>query len=239
MQKILSRIKAIFIAIEFTISILFMILFIYISPKNSRKIRFYWAKLQLFCMGVDLEIKGEIDKSAKMFIFNHQSLLDIVIFEALNVDIDTCWIAKKEIENTPFFGHILKAPKMISVERENKRSLIKLLKDTKDRINNNRVICMFPEGTRKGKGTKVLKFKGGAKLLSDKLNLKTQPIVIVNSINIVDSVGFTASSGKVVLNFMDTIDKDNLDDNIDWYEQTQESMSKILKDELDIINSNR
>jgi 1-acyl-sn-glycerol-3-phosphate acyltransferase len=236
MQKILSRIKAILIAIEFTISISFMILFIYISPKNSRKIRYYWAKLQLFCMGVELEIKGEVDKSAKMFIFNHQSLLDIVIFEAINPDIDTCWIAKKEIENTPLFGHIIKAPKMISVERENKKSLIKLMKDTKDRVSSNRVICMFPEGTRKGKGEKIIPFKGGAKLLSDKLKLKTQAIVIANSINIVDSVGFTAQSGKVVLHCLESVQKE---DNEEWYEKTHESMSKILQDELVYINSNR
>jgi 1-acyl-sn-glycerol-3-phosphate acyltransferase len=239
MKKILSKIKAIFIAIEFTISISFMILFIYISPKNSRKIRYYWAKLQLFCMGVDLQIKGEIDKNAKMYIFNHQSLLDIVIFEAINPDIDTCWIAKKEIEKTPLFGHILKAPKMISVERENKRSLIKLLKDTKDRLNSNRVICMFPEGTRKGKGKSIIKFKGGAKLLSDKLNLPTQPVVIANSINIIDSVGFSASSGTVVLNFMPTINKEDYSEDLNWYDDVHDKMSKILQDELAIISSNR
>jgi len=50
---------------------------------------------------------------------------------------------------------------MIIIDREDKKSLVKLIKDAKDRLSKGRVIAIFPEGTR-GNGKKLLKFKAGA-----------------------------------------------------------------------------
>lgn len=86
---------------------------------------------------------------------NHQSLVDIVALETIYPK-NLCWIAKKEIEDIPLFGHIIPAPRMISIDRSDKRSIIKMIKEGKERISEGRVLAMFPEGTR-GYGDKLLK----------------------------------------------------------------------------------
>jgi len=118
----------------------------------------------------------------------------------------------------------LDAPKMITIDREDKRSLVKLLKEAKDRLTNGRVIAMFPEGTR-AKTDKLLKFKPGAKLIAEKLNLSVQPIILTNTRNILDSQNFTVNRGAVKVIFMDTI---NPKENDNWYEDLRENMQKTL-----------
>ena len=97
-------------------------------------------------------------------------MLDIVVLEEVYPK-NLCWIAKKEIADLPVIGQIFHIPQMISVERENKRSLIKLVKDAQDRVEKGRVLAIFPEGTR-SHSKELLPFKGGAKIIADKLNLK-------------------------------------------------------------------
>ena len=64
-------------------------------------------------------------------------MLDIVVLEEIYPK-NLCWIAKKEIADLPVIGQIIHIPQMISVERENKRSLIKLVKDAQDRVEKGR-----------------------------------------------------------------------------------------------------
>jgi 1-acyl-sn-glycerol-3-phosphate acyltransferase len=118
---------------------------------------------------------------------------------------------------------------MIIVERESKSSLVKLLKDTKDRLDNNRQIAIFPEGTRTD-GKKIRKFKAGAKVIAQKYGLNIQPVVIIKSLDVWDSKKFIQKSGTVKVIFLDTIKADK---KTTWYEDTEESMKQILAKELE------
>lgn len=233
MKKMLSRIKYLFIAIEFSISLLFLILFMYLFKKHNRKIRKVWCSIQLKMLGITLHQKGIVDNSVNMYILNHQSLLDIIVLEAIS-DTNLCWVAKKEIGQLPIFGHILKAPEMIAIDRDSKKSLIQLLIDIKEKVAQNRPICIFPEGTR-GRGDKLLKFKTGAKLAVEKLGLKVQPIVLTHTRDILDSKSFLANSGIVGVVYLDVIDT-----SIDgWFDILHTNMQKVLDDELANNTSNR
>lgn len=223
----MSKVRAILILIQFAITVSLTIIFMYIFQKNTKKIRQIWAKLQLKLMGVSLLIEGTYDDSADMLIFNHQSMMDIILFEAIT-SRDIAWVAKKEIGDIPWFGHILKAPKMIMVERESKKSLIQLLKDTKERLEERRQLCIFPEGTRTD-GRHLKKFKAGAKIIAEKYNLKVQPIVIVHSIDVFDSKKITQKSGTIKVIYLASIDvqKDS-----SWYEDIENQMRAILEKNL-------
>jgi len=229
-----AKIRAVWALVELSISIPITIALMYLFNTHHRRIRKTWAKLQSFFLGYTLIQKGTVDSEAKLLVMNHQSLLDIVAMEALH-PADPCWVAKKEIENIPVFGHIMHPPKMISIDRSDRRSMVKLLKLAKERIEEGRVIAIFPEGTR-GKGESLLKFQEGAKALAEKLNLKVQPAIITGTRRILDSQHFEARSGTVRITFLETIDP-SADAN--WYENLRFAMKKALADELANPSSHR
>jgi 1-acyl-sn-glycerol-3-phosphate acyltransferase len=219
---ILNKIKAYYVVFEFLLTVGLDIVFMYILGDKHRKARRTWAKLQRYLIGYDIKTYGRIDENAQMLIINHQSILDIVALEDIHPK-DLAWVAKKEIGDIFFFGHILKAPKMIQVDRDDKRSIITLLKDVKDRVESGRVVAIFPEGTR-GKGDKLLKFKDGAKIVAQKLNLKVQPVVIEGSRDVMDSHEMIVKSGTVQVSFLETIE--SFEEG--WYENVREKMKQEL-----------
>ncbi len=225
-MKIFQKIKATAIFLEFLVTVTIVIFLMTIFKKNIWKIRKAWAKMQVYFIGYKLDVKGEADSDVDMLIINHQSLLDIIVLENI-YERDIAWVAKKEIADMRFFGKIITIPDMISIDRDDKKSLLKLFLDAKEKLDNGRVIAIFPEGTR-GDGKKLSPFKPGSKLIASKLKLKVQPVVIVNSKNILDSQNFTARSGKVKLIYLDSF---YVKDNKKWFEDIQVQMQEVLEKE--------
>lgn len=218
---IYSRLKAAFFAVEFVISVSIVVFFMWIFNSKHRAVRRIWARVQRFFGGYRLSVEGEFSNEANLLLVNHQSMLDIVVLEEAH-PANLCWISKAQIGKIPIIGKILSLPKMIAVERENKKSLIKLLSDAKDRVANGRVLAIFPEGTRSATG-KLLPFKGGAKILAEKLNLKVQPIVIVGS-EILDAKNFSFKGGEIKIVYLDLVDTAEAG----WLDATREKMQAVL-----------
>ena len=128
--KILSKIRGFYVMIEFVITVLITIVLMYTFRQNTHPIRRTWGKMQTFLMGFSIKQTGEASPSTTLLVMNHQSLVDIVALETIYPK-NLCWIAKKEIEDIPLFGHIIPAPRMISIDRNDKRSLIKMIKEGK------------------------------------------------------------------------------------------------------------
>ncbi len=229
---IFSKIRAIFTIIQMAITVTVTIIFMYIFNKHNRKVRQIWGKIQMTLLGITLDIKGEIDPNATMQVMNHQALLDIILFEYLHPK-NLAWVAKKEIADIPWFGHILKAPKMIIIERENKSSLVQLIKDAKNRLEDDRPIAIFPEGTR-SKGKKLLKFKAGAKLVAEKYSLLVQPVVVIGTRDILDSQNLIQKSGTVKIIYLPSVQAIR---KTNWYEEVEESMNKVFNEEIKLINN--
>ncbi|EAJ6153054.1 1-acyl-sn-glycerol-3-phosphate acyltransferase [Campylobacter lari] len=225
-MKIYQRFKALIFWVEFILSIIFLcIAFLLLqSQEKIWKIRKVWSKLQKYVINYKIQTQGSIHPQANLLLINHQSLLDIVVLEDL-CPKNISWIAKKELGELPVFKTLIKKPKIICIDRSPK-GLVKLLKEAKERLNEDRILAIFPEGTR-SKTQKLLKFKVGAKILSEKLKLKVQPVVIVDSAKILDTQNFNANSGVLKVVFLDLVDtsKD------DWLEQTREKMQTILDSE--------
>ena len=222
---IYSRLKAAFFAVEFVISVSIVVFFMWIFNSKHRAVRRIWARVQRFFGGYRLSVEGEFSNEANLLLINHQSMLDIVVLEEAH-PANLCWISKAQIGKIPIIGKILSLPKMIAVERENKQSLIKLLSDAKDRVANGRVLAIFPEGTRSATG-KLLPFKGGAKILAEKLNLKVQPIVIVGS-EILDAKNFSFKGGEIKIVCLDLLDTAEAG----WLDATHEKMQAVLDEYL-------
>jgi len=222
-----SKIRAIFTIIQIALTTSVLIILMYIFRSNTKYYRQKWATMQMKLLGMELQVEGVEDPNAQMQVMNHQSVLDIMLFEYLHSK-DLAWIAKIEIANIPWFGRIVKAPDMILVERESKKSLIKLLKDCKEQLSKGRPIAIFPEGTR-SKGKKLLKFKAGAKMIAEKYDLDVQPVVVVGTRKILDSQNLTQESGIVKVIYLPTVKAEK---KTTWYKDMEESMKLRLEQEF-------
>jgi 1-acyl-sn-glycerol-3-phosphate acyltransferase len=225
-MKVLNKIKGWLYAIEITISVIIVVLIFFIAPSSNLWIRRKWTKMQRWLIGYKIDVIGSPDPRANMIIANHQSMLDIMALEEIH-PANICWIAKKEIEDLPFFGNIIRVPKMISIDRKDPRSLPKIIKLAKERVSQGRVIAIFPEGTRSN-GDKILKFKSGANIIANKLNLVVQPVLIIGSRKIIDSKSISVNSGTVKIIYMDIVNTS--DEN--WLENTREKMQALLEHNL-------
>lgn len=226
-MKIYKRIKFIIFSFFFVTSVaLVVFIFCFTKVQNTFwKIRKIWAKSQKYFIPYKIELVGEFNPNATMIIMNHQSTLDIIALEDLYPK-NLCWIAKKELAQIPLFKIAMIKPQFLCIDRKNPRDLIRILKEAKQRLDENRVLAIFPEGTR-SRSEKMLKFQNGVKILSEKLHLKVQPILIVDSAKILDTKSFSASSGTLKIICMDLVDTNDEK----WAENTRKKMQELLDSE--------
>jgi len=217
------------IFLNLTLSI---ILYPILPRPYARKISAWIIRLTTFFSTKKI---GEEDPAAQMYLINHQSDLDIGVMETVSKK-DLSWVAKKELFDVPFFGLAMSMPEDIPIERQSKTSLVRLLKNSKDRLNKGRVITMFPEGTRSRTG-RMLPFKSGAKVVADKYQLKVQPIVLVETAKCYDIKRFYYKPSKIKVVFMDSFIADKNDDN--WLNDLRARMQKVYDNELINNLSNR
>lgn len=232
-MKLFAQIKFYYATIMIFISMTFMIIIFPFMPRPyAQKVGSWVIRLFLF---ITVTVKGKIDPDVQMLVLNHQSDVDIGVMETITKK-DLAWVAKKELFNVPFFGLMLKLPKDIAVERESKQALIKLLKDAKNRLDDGRVITIFPEGTRSS-GKKMLPFKAGAKMLANKYSLRVQPLVLINTAHAYNSKTKHYNPGRITAIYMDAFTVDKSDK--EWYVKLENSMQKVYDDELANISSDR
>lgn len=225
-MKIFAHISWLFATIIIFSALAVLILIYYFVPRpKAPKIAAWFIRLSTF---FSVELQGDEDPDVQMFLLNHQSDLDIGIMETISKR-DLAWVAKKELFEIPFFGLALRLPEDIPVERESKTSLIKLLRNAKDRLDKGRVITIFPEGTRSTKG-KMLPFKSGAKIVADKYKLKVQPIVLIQTAKYYNIKKFYYKPGRIKVIYMDSFVADKDDPN--WLDDLREKMQKVYDDEL-------
>ncbi|MGM0519250.1 MAG: lysophospholipid acyltransferase family protein [Campylobacterota bacterium] len=222
----MKKIRGILVVIQFSITVAITVLAMYMFRNHTHKVIKTWMKFQMMVLGIKLEFEGELDESCDMILMNHQSLLDIIVMEYIH-SRDLAWVAKRELTDLFFFGHIIKAPRMISIDRENKAGIIHLLKETKDRLSKGRPIAMFPEGTRSD-GTKLLKFRPGAKMVANKYNLKVQAALLFNTREILDSKKIESSPGVVKVKFLKPVIAHK---KTSWFEDLEEEMNKYFLEE--------
>jgi 1-acyl-sn-glycerol-3-phosphate acyltransferase len=223
---IFARIKWLYAVIVIFTGMTLMIAIFYLVPNPyAQKISAWFIRLLVF---LPVRVKGAPDPDAQMFLINHQSDIDIGIMETITSH-DLAWVAKKELFNIPFFGLVLKLPKDIPLERESKTALIKLIKECKERIDQGRVITIFPEGTRTETG-KMKPFKAGAKIVADKYSLKVQPVVFLETAYHFSNKRKDFHPGTVTAIYLDSFVADKSDPL--WLENLQITMQKVYNDEL-------
>jgi len=221
--------------ISFVVAVI-MIPLIMLFPKKRGIIMHHLNRLIIFLMGGTLEQVGEADRDANLVVMNHQGIIDIVGMEALQKS-HLRWVAKKELFDALWFGNLLKYGDMISIDRDNKAGLLKLIKDVKESIEvKDRAVAIFPEGTR-AKGQELLPFKAGTKFIAKKLNMRVQPIVITGSKQLLNEHNKTGHNATVRYIYLDAFDVS--DASSDWFEELRDKMQERIDDELSNNNRSR
>lgn len=225
----MPKIRMLFFHILLFFVMPFTILFMLAFRNNDsviRKIRRGTAAIFVKLFGFRCQIKGQIDQNAKILVLNHQSDLDIIFLEYFHPQ-NICWVAKKELGDIPFFGLAMKLPKMILVDRKNKKEIISVIKTIRQRITEGRTVAIFPEGTRND-GEKFLPFKEGVKAMIEHAKSPVQPAVIIGSRAIFDPKSFSIEPGVMKLIFMPSFIPDTK--NSDWYQNLRYSMEKTFQE---------
>ncbi len=134
-------------------------------------------------IGLNLTIKGEHhlwSRRPAVFIFNHQSNVDMVIVARL-LRRDISGVGKKEIGDIPLIGRILEYSGVVLIDRKDTEKAIDAMDSLIDTMKiEGKSVCMSPEGTR-STTPKLAPFKKGAFHLALKAGVPIVPIVIHNS----------------------------------------------------------
>lgn len=178
---------------------------------------FVWAKGTMFLLrciaGVSYRVVGSeyIPSQPALFLVNHQSMWETIIFHILAYRHDPCYIMKRELFFVPFYGLYAWRFGMVGVRRgagHGQRSLRHLLKLIPKRVLRGQSVIIFPEGTRVPIGEKV-EYGIGAWALYRTLSRKGVPTVLVahNAGCFWERGCFKKLSGEITIRFFEPIEE--------------------------------
>ena len=131
--------------------------------------------------GIKLVVKGKEhlwNSRPAVFIFNHQSNVDLLIMCKL-IRKDSVALAKQELKYTPI-GPIFQAAGVIFLDRKNRDKAIEAMKPAVDALKNGTSVGIAPEGTR-SKDYNLGPFKKGAFHLAMQAKVPIVPVIIKNA----------------------------------------------------------
>lgn len=140
------------------------------------------SDLALAAGGVNLNVIGQENlwkARPAVFLFNHQSQLDVLILGAL-LRQDFTGVAKLDLSHDPMFAPVGYLMDVAYIDRGNTAQARKALQPVVDALKGGRSIAIAPEGTR-SPTDRILPFKKGAFHIALQAGVPLVPIVIRNA----------------------------------------------------------
>lgn len=188
--------------------------------KTFNRFRRFFSIRIVRSAGAKVNFIGSIDADTDIIIANHQSMTDIFSLEEV-IGNDVRFVGRTGIMDRWPVSHIVDMVGHITVDQQDRRAIIKLLKDIK--ACQGKKVVIFPEGTRSQSG-KIEPFEGGTKLVVEKLNLKAQPVVIKNILSVYNESAKTAKNGVIEIEALPPITVED-----GWYEKVQQDMKTVFE----------
>jgi putative phosphoserine phosphatase/1-acylglycerol-3-phosphate O-acyltransferase len=139
-----------------------------------------------------------------VFIFNHQSSLDVAIIGSL-VRSDLTGVAKKEAARDPRFAPIGYVTDVVYIDRSNSQQAREALAPAVDRLRGGTSIAIAPEGTR-SPTPRLGRFKKGAFHLAMQAGVPIVPIVIRNAGDLMWRGSLVIRAGTVDVTVLEPIE---------------------------------
>lgn len=132
---------------------------------------------------VSFNIEGleHLDANKQQVIYaNHRSMFDIITLMAV-IEKPITFVSKKEVTKYPFVGRYIRAIETLLLDRDDLRQSLQVMKQASELVvNENRLVAIFPEGTRSKDG-KVGDFKAGAFMVAKSSKANILPISLTGS----------------------------------------------------------
>lgn len=157
-----------------------------------------FGDLGCFLTGIRVEIEGEDHLTAHrpcVFIFNHQSTVDILIIARL-LRRDATAVVKRELRNNPVFGLPFRWAEVVFIDRFDRERAIEALRPVVETLRGGISIAVAPEGTRSLE-RRPGPFKKGAFRMAMAAGVPIVPIVIAHTRDLMPKGSLVLRSGPV------------------------------------------
>jgi 1-acyl-sn-glycerol-3-phosphate acyltransferase len=139
-----------------------------------------WSRFNIWWLKktcrIDYRLEGleKLPASPVIVLAKHQSTWETLFLHQLLPPLS--WVVKRELLWVPFFGWALALLRPIAINRATTSAAIKqVLKQGKDRLENNQWVLIFPEGTRTAPGASG-HYHGGGALLAIRSGYPVLPV---------------------------------------------------------------
>ena len=211
---IVFRIRTFFVHLSIAVGSTMVDLF-KTDEKKTDAWRMWISRNVLRSAGLSYELKGVLDPDTDLIIANHQSMMDIFLLESF-VGPQIRFVGRKGIMDVWPVGLVVDAVGHITIDRDDRRAGVKLLKEVREK--KGKVVVIFPEGTRSLDG-EIQAFEPGAKMVAEKLDLKVQPIVIKELSDFYNEGKKFSKKGKVHIEILPPVPLEE-----GWFKAAREKM---------------
>lgn len=170
----------------------------------SRCFGYYPAKIwsQVVCALYLLPVKVEGRENTRpgtsyVFVANHQGAFDIFLVYGF-LGHDFRWMMKESLKSIPFVGQACKAAGHVFVNRASLQSIEESINKAHKALQGGKSMVIFPEGTRSLTG-QMGRFKKGAFLLADEMQLPVVPLTINGSYEVMPKGRYFISRHRLLL----------------------------------------
>jgi 1-acyl-sn-glycerol-3-phosphate acyltransferase len=115
-----------------------------------------WARLGRRCLGLQVDIEGELPRPGSLVVANHQGWVDIPTIGGAGPCI---FAARHDMRAWPLFGKLASSGATIFINREIKRAGVRGIMQVAEALRVGATVIGFPEGTSSGSG--LLPFRSG------------------------------------------------------------------------------
>lgn len=145
----------------------------------------YWSRLIVRLLFLPVKVEGRenlSDGQSYVFVANHQGAFDIfLIYGFLNRNFK--WMMKRSLRNVPLVGMACAYAHHIFVDRSGVSKIKATYDEAREVLRDGMSLVVFPEGARTFTGH-MGKFRRGAFMLADELQLPVCPLTINGSFNV-------------------------------------------------------
>lgn len=198
-----------------------------------------WGRLFYRIFFIPIHVHGlENIKKGQSYVIapNHQSYWDAFLIYGF-IGIKFKWMMKKELGKIPFVGWACKMSGCIFIDRSSRVNSMESIRKAESKLKDGMSVVIFPEGTRTPDG-KMARFKRGAFLISQELNLPILPVTIDGNYDVMSRHAWNVTWHPVHMTVHEPV-MPRTDVGTTEQEQTQAMMetadkvSRIIQDTLD------